>query len=86
MSWASYVENLQAGPGKCKYAAILGKADNCPDYALWAESTDKSSLNPQQTELLRIGESFMKQDQSLLGTGVEVSCVDVHFRVLILCF
>ncbi|KAK3772095.1 hypothetical protein RRG08_061180 [Elysia crispata] len=73
-SWDTYVDNLEKGLGQCKYVAILGKSGDSP-LSIWAESPDKSSLNPSHAELLSVAASVMKEDNSLMGTGLQLGGV-----------
>lgn len=88
MSWESYVHNLQAGKGQCKFAAILGKNDNSSPWAVWAQSTDKTALPVTDAELVKYATIVAKNDQSVMGSGVELAgikfaCVRFESDILI---
>ncbi|RUS77886.1 hypothetical protein EGW08_014360 [Elysia chlorotica] len=86
MSWNSYVETLEKGV--CKYAAIVGRTDDSSPLAVWAESADKSSLNPGAAELISAATSVVKNDNSVMGNGivlggVKFACIRFEMDTLI---
>ncbi|BFZ06549.1 hypothetical protein BsWGS_09588 [Bradybaena similaris] len=84
-SWAAYIQNLEAGKGRCKYAGIFGKNP----VAVWAESADKSMFPITIDDVATVAKAIQCADSGIMGTGITIggklsfTCLRMEQDVLI---
>ncbi|CAG5114560.1 unnamed protein product [Candidula unifasciata] len=71
MSWSAYIQNLEAGKGRCKYAGIYGKNP----ISVWAESADKSAFPITADDVATATRAITNQDMSLMSSGLKIGGV-----------
>uniref|UniRef100_A0A0B7AXZ4 Profilin n=1 Tax=Arion vulgaris TaxID=1028688 RepID=A0A0B7AXZ4_9EUPU len=68
MSWGAYVQNLEAGKGRCRYAGIYGKSP----IGVWAESPDKSNFPITCEDVSTATRAITSQDMNIMSTGLKI--------------
>ncbi|CAG5119081.1 unnamed protein product [Candidula unifasciata] len=86
MSWAPYVETLEKGKGRCKYAGIFGISPVSP----WAESANKESFPITVDDVSNLIRVIKSQDMNVMASGVRIggnlsfTCLRLEPNILVM--